>query len=442
MAVSKNNREAPYYDYLLQTDVPAWETLGCLDSQVPLFLEMQDEHGQSLGTVPVGHFTYADMAGSEPYPAASLARKRKLSPEPGTYNSSPTAPERYIAQPFSRRRKLSTQPEPYASVQERSSTQIWQAKNRSLSTAATLDGLHPNSPPTSLASLPASFYADELIVSPQQPAAFPHRLDESSAYSMLPDVKITGAAGNIQASPASQYDQYNDPSIASDNHRLSNSVPRQVAPSPARSANPTFVRTSTMQSGQTTATPISAGAPFNPYAILPTKALLKLDGDLNSMAENWEDWECKEGRRLVQFSRNHEGSTITASFRPVTQKERGLAPTDPCISCIWWENKKECYVTSVDTIGLLESLVGARFTVEEKNRIRRNLEGFRPLTVSKAKSDSEDFFKLIMGFAAPKPRNIEKDVKVFPWSVLAHALKKIINKYVSHKVKSPHFPPE
>jgi hypothetical protein len=84
----------------------------------------------------------------------------------------------------------------------------------------------------------------------------------------------------------------------------------------------------------------------------------------------------------------------------------------------------------VDTIYLLEQLVAARFTVEEKNRIRRNLEGFRPLTVSKAKPDSEEFFKLIMGFPSPKPRNIEKDVKVFPWKILVHALKKIIGKYV------------
>jgi hypothetical protein len=36
-----------------------------------------------------------------------------------------------------------------------------------------------------------------------------------------------------------------------------------------------------------------------------------------------------------------------------------------------------------------------------------------------------------MGFPNPKPRNIEKDVKVFPWKILGHALKKIIGKYVS-----------
>jgi hypothetical protein len=68
------------------------------------------------------------------------------------------------------------------------------------------------------------------------------------------------------------------------------------------------------------------------------------------------------------------------------------------ISCIFREDKNECFVTSVDTIYLLEALVAVRFTVEEKNRIRRNMEGFKPITISKTKSDAEAFFKLIMSF--------------------------------------------
>ena len=87
-------------------------------------------------------------------------------------------------------------------------------------------------------------------------------------------------------------------------------------------------------------------------------------------------------------------------------------------------------MTSVDTIYLLESLVAVRFTVEEKNRIRRNLEALHPLTVSKAKADTENFFRVIMSFPNPKPRNIEKDVKVFEWGQLEDALRKIIGKYV------------
>jgi hypothetical protein len=147
------------------------------------------------------------------------------------------------------------------------------------------------------------------------------------------------------------------------------------------------------------------------------------------MAAAWapEEWEAK--RRLVCFQRTQSGSTINASFKPVSADDR--SPNSICISCIYWEEKEECFVTSTDTIYLLEQLVAARFTVEEKNRIRRNLEGFRPLTASKGKQESEEFFKVIMAFPNPKPRNIEKDLKVFHWKDLSSALKKIIWKYVS-----------
>lgn len=154
---------------------------------------------------------------------------------------------------------------------------------------------------------------------------------------------------------------------------------------------------------------------------------MKLKGDLDSMTKDWTTDEINARRRLVEFKRHQDGSTINADFGPVAPADR--APSSITISCILWKEKKEYFVTSVDTIYLLEALVGVRFTVEEKNRIRRNLEGFRPATVSKSKTDSSDFFATIMGFGAPKPRNIEKDVKVFPWKILAHALKKIISKY-------------
>lgn len=200
-------------------------------------------------------------------------------------------------------------------------------------------------------------------------------------------------------------------------------APSTVNPSSSQSQNPTLIRTSTLQHGHNAGT----SQPFNPYAMYPTKAVLELNGDLDSMALGWTAQEKLAKRRLVQFTRSQSGSTIHADFKPIAPEER--TPNSICISCIHWDGKDECFVTSVDTIYLLESLVAVRFTVEEKNRIRRNLEGFRPLTVSKAKADSEDFFKVIMGFPAPKPRNIEKDVKVFPWKILSLALKKIIGKY-------------
>ena len=207
-------------------------------------------------------------------------------------------------------------------------------------------------------------------------------------------------------------------------------IPRPSTSSPLKSSIPRLVRTSTMQQsppGVFSTMAVGQTQTFNPYAMQALKANLKLKGDLESMKEDWSVDEKEARRRLVVFDREQSGSTINATFKGVAPQERQASSI--CISCIWWKEKNEFYVTSVDTIYLLESLVGVRFTVEEKNRIRRNLEGFRPMTVSKARSDSEDFFKTIMGFPHPKPRNIEKDVKVFPWKILGTALKKIISKY-------------
>ncbi|CDR87397.1 related to transcription factor medusa [Sporisorium scitamineum] len=186
--------------------------------------------------------------------------------------------------------------------------------------------------------------------------------------------------------------------------------------------------------GQITPAPVMA--PNDPMYSPPggsgggaPRAKLELHGNLNDMAVGWSHDEWRSGRRLVQFWRRQEGTTIHATFRPILPSQ--YVPNSIVISCIFREDKNECFVTSVDTIYLLEALVASRFTVEEKNRIRRNLEGFRPITVSKNKRECERFFKLIMSFPNPKPRNIEKDVKVFPWKVLASALCKIIGKYIA-----------
>lgn len=188
---------------------------------------------------------------------------------------------------------------------------------------------------------------------------------------------------------------------------------------------PALVRTTTLPQGNPS---MGLGGAYNPFA-QHHKAILHIQGNMESMAVNWDHEEWENKRRIVMFKKSQTGSRLNASFRPVPVNER--PPNNIYVSCIWWEEKQECFVTSVDTIHLLEQLVAApnRFTVEEKNRIRRNLEGFKPLTVSKGKAESEDFFKVIMGFGNPKPRNIEKDVKVFPWKVLGPALKKIISKY-------------
>ncbi|KAL2267941.1 hypothetical protein VTJ83DRAFT_5218 [Remersonia thermophila] len=182
-----------------------------------------------------------------------------------------------------------------------------------------------------------------------------------------------------------------------------------------------LVRTSTL--------PQTMGG-FPGYGGHHEKAKLTLVGNLDSMAEDWTAEEWGNKRRLVVFKKKQTGSMLTVSFYPVSPAER--PPHSICISCIWWEEKRACYVTSVDTIHLLEQLLtgpGGRFQVDEKNRIRRNLEGYRPATIGKQRPESGEFYKVIMGFGNPKPRNIEKDVKVFKWTDLKNALNKIVSKY-------------
>ncbi|KAI8878754.1 hypothetical protein K501DRAFT_195157, partial [Backusella circina FSU 941] len=182
----------------------------------------------------------------------------------------------------------------------------------------------------------------------------------------------------------------------------------------------------------TSHTPATSVANYQPYPGLVSRANLDIAGDLDGMSKNWSGEEWDHRRRLVQFWRDQSNNKIQCRFQPVPQSEHATANSgNIVVSCIYWMERNDFFITSVDCIYLLECLMDIRFSVEEKNRIRRNLEGFRPLTVSKCKTESADFFKLIMGFPNPKPRNIEKDVKVFPWKTLPYALKKIVTKYTA-----------
>ena len=408
--ISRADGGGPYCHYLLATEAPPFASTGWAKAQVPLRLHFQDDSGIGAGAIEVGSYTYTDAMQQSQTSPPEFTRKRKISFESADITGLPA--KRTSAQhlhpgaldPYG----------PYSHQLQGNSGYL--QKPQSFGTDSSLGNLNPYNRPSSQQSY-------RLQDSPRRVS---HHLSTSSASSLSQLRAPSPQTPSWSPARSSISQQNRSPALAVTPATRISSVP-----SPNKS-NPPLIRTSTLQqSPSPAATPVgptTAGS-FNPYAMYPHKAVLKINGDLGTMAENWvsEEWDAR--RRLVQFWRSQSGSTINTHFKPVSPEDR--LPNSICISCIWWEQKKECYVTSVDTIYLLESLVAVRFTVEEKNRIRRNLEGFHPMTVSKGKSDSEDFFKLIMGFPNPKPRNIEKDVKVFPWKVLSHALKKIIGKYVS-----------
>ncbi|CAE6414944.1 hypothetical protein ACGC1H_007096 [Rhizoctonia solani] len=155
---------------------------------------------------------------------------------------------------------------------------------------------------------------------------------------------------------------------------------------------------------------------------------LRFLADMNSMTDNWTLEELNNQRRIVEFFSVRTRGRIDVTFAPISV-EKARDTRKNIVSCIWWKDMEEFIITSVDAINLLERLVGTKFTTEEKNRIRRNLQGFKPATVSKSQPESEPFFRTLMEFPPPRPRNIEKDVKAFVWSKLPSMLEKVISKY-------------
>jgi hypothetical protein len=388
-----------WYNYVLSVEVPPFPLTNSWDPTMMLKLQLEDKNGHLRHQADAGKFTFTDMSPNLAYQSASeFSKKRKYSTE------------------FADEQDFDT------IAAKRQNSLRFQTKPRSMSGAYSTAQLSPLPAQASL----SGGYGQTGAYDMSRSTTYSSQLSQKGLYA-VPSM----AQGDLkppQMSPGLQsYSHYSSLAHPSRSPGSINATQSglSVLPSPSTLPAPVLVRaTSIAQSGGA-----SNGQPFNPYSMYQTKAILKIEGDLDKMSEDWSQEEIDAKRRLVQFERSQHGSTISTTFAPITPEAR---PTRSiCVSCIWWEEKDEYYITSVDTIYLLEQLVNVRFTVEEKNRIRRNLEGFRPLTVSKAKADSEEFFKVIMGFPAPKPRNIEKDVKVFAWKILAHALKKIISKYVS-----------
>jgi hypothetical protein len=403
-ALTKSFYQPPYYHYTVTADIPDLEIEG---SRMPLMLEVQDENGLTLEQKAMGSFMY-DTAGYQQYSTVDDRRKRKISEHPSDYLQS--SPKRSASQPLHQARF-------------KDSSGVYSGHQLS----------NPSGSPYSsntLFAVPSAY--DRPVQQPRSTYVLPLAQRPSYGYSMSPNLAPQGL--KARSPSVTTYGSYS--ALAqSQSPRLSNlqagSTALSRSVSSTSNSNPPLIRTTILKPPPPVPQPsYGVSHSFNPYAIYPnSKAVLNIVGDLQSMCENWTKEERRESRRLVEFQRSQIGSTITTTFRAVTPDER--SPNNPVVSCINWEKKGQCFVTSVDTIALLEALVGVRFTVEEKNRIRRNLEGFKPYTVAKTKDECDDIFRLIMSFPAPKPRNIEKDIKIFPWSILTSALKKIIGKYVS-----------
>ncbi|KAH7108187.1 hypothetical protein BKA62DRAFT_12226 [Auriculariales sp. MPI-PUGE-AT-0066] len=160
-------------------------------------------------------------------------------------------------------------------------------------------------------------------------------------------------------------------------------------------------------------------------------AELNIENDLMKLTEDWEPEERLAKRRLVMFKSHADGPKLNVAASTILQQD--YVPELPfgaiVISCIFDAARDQHVATSVDILHLLECVLFAEHGIDERNRIRRNLEGLQPRAIAKGQHGSDSLFQLVMDFPDPKPRSIEKSLKVFRWSTLADALTKIAAKY-------------
>ena len=453
------------YKYMVCATAPAFSQTGSSTLRIPLRLQLQDQSRPDASPIDIGDWLYEDgkqlANGSSPREAS---RKRKVADEPSDTRSG--APARGAGGNL---------------ALHDYQMQLWlleqRKKQRLLTPRQEQDTIGSGRPEVGLPGSPAK----RILPSEQQTtqsqgygsytcptvsSAYPQSFDFSAMqrkYTVrgrsllrLQNLANTmGSQGLIGGTSTahSATRQSTDPTSSWDSSYVvgfqSGSIPHTnmappFQPSPTSSpspANPRLERTSKIQLPTPvqlpTPSPTSAGSPsdgrYNSHGLYPNPAVLEIRGNLNAMQANWTPEECTVKRRIVRFWREQNWATIIVYFQPLRADERSLPyqKNERRISCLYWEEETDYYITSVDTISLLELLLDkAAFETEEKNRIRRNLENKNPKPVSSNKLGCESFFDLIMGFPDPKPSKIKKSVKVFKWSVLEQALNKIVSKYV------------
>ncbi|KAG0377242.1 hypothetical protein BGX24_006451 [Mortierella sp. AD032] len=396
--------------------VPNFAITKWFVNKVPLYV-LQMENDMVMESWPFGDFNYYDEIQNNNAAAQATAGAKRTGSDKMIYEQGLSQKKNHLVTDLdmSHAQLSHQQVSPLATPISNGLVKYEEYSNNNLSVSSAYDNSSLYSPSSSpygaTGPAPTSSYGPRTPISPYGRSGYynaasqmiaPHMPSYSQAdlvtstYAMSPTANSNNSNGNYNSQPNSQ---------------------------------PTTPTSAYMSQPHPNASNMASVGNYNPYASLLNKASLKFSGNMDDMAINWSGEEWESHRRLVQFWRRQDGNDIHCSFAPVAPAER--QPNSIVVSCIYWAEKNDCFLTSVDCIYLLESLIAVRFTVEEKNRIRRNLEGFRPITVSKCKPESAEFFKLIMSFPNPKPRNIEKDVKVFPWKVLPYALKKIISKYTA-----------
>ncbi|BEJ14446.1 hypothetical protein CspHIS471_0402130 [Cutaneotrichosporon sp. HIS471] len=150
---------------------------------------------------------------------------------------------------------------------------------------------------------------------------------------------------------------------------------------------------------------------------------------------SWSSEEIKANRRIIEFTAipslkqvgpQSHAPQVRIQWRSIESRQfQGNGTDIYTISVILFESK--ALITSVDIISSAECFFRAQFCTMEKNRIRRGFESSGPRTLHKGVGG---LYNIVQGFSNPKPRNIDKSVKVFPASCFRTLIEKICSNYI------------
>lgn len=146
----------------------------------------------------------------------------------------------------------------------------------------------------------------------------------------------------------------------------------------------------------------------------------------------WHPHELKAQRRIIEFTVFREfqanlSPIVRIQWKAIEQQYwQGNKGNTFAISVIAYDDK--WLITSVDVISSVECFFGTHLCTGEKNRIRRGFEFRTPETLHKGEGS---VYALVQSFVNPKPRNIDKSVKVFDACHYLTLVEKICGCYVS-----------
>ena len=399
------------YKYSIHAIAPAFSETGSSTLKIPLHLQFKDQSRLDPSSIYIGDWLYEGDKHLEHHSSIQEASRKKVTHNPsGTFRSTErtTPSEHQIAQS-----------QDYASYNHPSASLAY-PQSLDFSTMQRRYTVYGRSELQQSLRNEADSVGLQGLVSGASTAqsAVRHPTGQTSLWNSSFGVKDE-SSGNLQPNTPSSF-QVSSTSSQRPGYWRYIRLNRIQQPSRGTTS------ASSSPNGDSSKYPL-----YQNRVVLETKrAVLEIRGNLDAMCWNWTPEERSAERRVVRFWREVHGSTINVFFTPLRADEQGMPAQigELQISCIYWEEKNEHYVTSVDTISLLELVFDASHDIDEKNRIRRNLETYKPPTASKNKC--ERFFDLIMGFPIPKPSKIKKTVKVFNWSILEQALNKVVNKFV------------